>query len=124
MNFKQVTATKACKLQQSKPKKNYASTAEQAQYVKRWQESRLKQSAFCRQHNLNPKTFSQWIKKFTVNKNGLVLDQPHKAPGKRLMQVDYLELKLANGASVNFQGTLQGAWIHSMIEEILACKSN
>ncbi len=94
---------------------------QQARYIKRWKASQMNQADFCRQHQLHPKTFSRWLKISGTNRQ----DSSRTISGlsnKTQMQVDYLELKLSNGATFSFKGMLQGQWISAMIEEVCRCK--
>ena len=49
--------------------RRHTSSAEQQQWIERWQRSGLNPQLFCQQHGLNPKTFSNWKTKHTSSLN-------------------------------------------------------
>ena len=47
---------------QSDSKSSYTD-AEREQFLRLWRQSGMNQSTFCKQHNISPKTFGNWVRK-------------------------------------------------------------
>ena len=102
MEFKAVkfakTALKGAAIRQSR-----TSSAEQCRLVALWQSSGIKQRAFCKEHNLNPKTFSSWVRQGRKREQ----DYPSTAEKELIKQEaanNQVEIRLPNGTLFRFHG--------------------
>jgi len=121
MNFTPLSTNKAASLTRQKRAKTPLS--EQMAMVKQWKLSQLKQTDFCRLHQIHPKTFSRWVRRWGVDKKAslpnMSMPQDHGQ-----LSVESLELVLAGGASFCFKGALRRQWVIDLLQEICQCKFN
>ncbi len=45
-------------------------------HIEAWQTSGMSQAAYCREHDLNARTFGNWVRKHRSGDGGIVLTQP------------------------------------------------
>ena len=84
-----------------------------AEHVERWQRSGLSQAAYCREHGINPNTFSSWL--------GIYKSRAHATPALIPVQVEaapqardeanHLVLRHANGHQLELPGTQSPQWV-------------
>lgn len=116
MEFKQVTAPG---LRAVPARSAYASISEQKRWIRRYEESGLNQMAFCRENNLNVKTFGRWKRKFDVpppllTETALSLEATVKPSRQQVHCV------LPNG--INFEFGLESELLSQFVRELCQCK--
>ena len=125
MEFKQIVKANVDQATRSKKKrKSYVSTKRQADFVSLWEESQISQTEFCRQHDINLKTFSNWRKK-TNEQHALSasrLNKPGKAPSRQSRHC--YEIVFPNGIKLYVIDSVEKSLLSLIIKEIHACKSN
>jgi hypothetical protein len=99
--------------------------AEQLLLVGQWKASQLKQTEFCQQHNLNVKTFSNWLAKMKRQPEKVPMPEQSSASMQKtsvlLPEVTAYELELPNGIRVI---GISLANLPLVILELSQCKFN
>ncbi|MDD1650197.1 MAG: IS66 family insertion sequence element accessory protein TnpB [Methylococcaceae bacterium] len=97
-----------------------ATATEQQDHIQAWQTSGLTQAAYCRQHGLNPTTFSGWwrqVRARPVTGTPELLPIQVAAAGPALP--DRLVLRLAAGHQLELPVAVAPGWV----AELLRCLS-
>ena len=126
MNFTPIVCGKKL---DSKPKKRISrSRLEQVQFVRSWQKNQMSQTAFCRQHDINIATFSNWLAR-EKSRQALRLKAEEQRnlnlPDKESSCLDdfvtHSELHFPNGAVLKLSD-ISFSGLASIIEGIAQCK--
>lgn len=102
MEFKAVTLAKDA-LTSRKRQHSKRDESEQRRLIALWQSSGKKQSEFCREHDLNAKTFSNWVRALTVppkHKDTMISESASSDTQTCLPQG--VEIDLPNGICLRF----------------------
>lgn len=104
------------------------SKSEQLNYLQQWQASGMRQTDFCKQHNINIKTFANWRKRLARD-NALASSAPVKGSSSNqsaLKQLEpaYLKVTAPNGLSCSIPNNLNLDLILSLVRVLSSCKFN
>jgi tetrahydrodipicolinate N-succinyltransferase len=95
-------------------------SAQREYYINQWQKSDLTRKAFCKEHSINLKTFSNWLGKASIlSKRPDCAIKKDKLPMPTLTSIDNhyrVKLQWPNGIQLNIDGACGAALIVSIIK--------
>lgn len=124
MEFKKIITTPLAHSATLTPtRKKSISRSKQHEFIQLWQESKLSKRAFCQQHDIHVKTFSNWCRQAN-ELSGTQACRTEKPSENILAQADQLSIAYANGMHLTLTGKLEKSWLLIVMKEMGQCKSN
>jgi hypothetical protein len=88
-------------------------SSQSAKHIESWQSSGLSQAAYCRQHGINPNTFSSWLGFYKTHAPAAKALIPVQVEATHLVQQEpnLLVLRHASGHRLELPATQSAQWV-------------